>query len=100
MRVSYASKLTVLGWIDASFPRKRESRATGTPPALDPRFRGGDGSVSIPGDQLLEQQKTARAPVHEAQAPQTHRKTVAPPTVAGNCPANLQRKQVASASLL
>ena len=30
--------------IESSFPRKRESRATASSLALDPRFRGGDGS--------------------------------------------------------
>jgi hypothetical protein len=35
--------------IESSFPRKRESRATALPLALDPRFRGGDvfGSISL-----------------------------------------------------
>src|SRR6266852_9418848 len=37
----------------SSFPRKRESRATGTSLALDPRFRGGDEKDLDSADQGL-----------------------------------------------
>src|SRR5215470_6155708 len=36
----------------SSFPRKRESRVTDGPDALDPRFRGGDGKLVL-GHRLL-----------------------------------------------
>src|SRR5882724_488686 len=42
-----------------SFPRKRESRATATSPALDPRFRGGDS----PGEMRRQRARTSTPPI-------------------------------------
>src|SRR5260370_29275176 len=49
----------------SSFPRKRESRATGTSLVLDPRFRGGDEKDFDSADQALAPRRPGRFVVAE-----------------------------------